>query len=169
MLKMILAVVAILAATCAVQVWRAQGLMAAVGTPGTLVPAVDAQQVMQLIRDGKKVVFIDAREREEWAEERIPGAINISLREVGNLDPDTLDNPDLVIAYCLKDFRGFEVAKALRQSGVPNASILAELGINGWKKKGLPTVFTDPPPGAAVEGQLLACTAGAAACAEKSS
>ena len=47
---------------------------------------------------------------------------------------------DYVVAYCIKDFRGFEMARSLRDAGVSNAVILNPYGIKGWIADGLPTV-----------------------------
>jgi rhodanese-related sulfurtransferase len=104
-----------------------------------LLPVASTEEVLAYLREGKTVVFVDAREPAEFAEEHIPGAINVTLREIESMDPATLADPDLVVAYCLKDFRGFEVAKALNRAGVRNARTLKEQGINGWKAQGLPT------------------------------
>lgn len=131
------------------------------------VPTITTDDVLSLIRQGKRVVFIDAREHQEWQEEHIPGAINIPLREIASLDRKILGDPDVVIAYCLKDFRGFEVAKALQNIGVHNASILVELGINGWKEKGLPTVVASVSSEQSAGVRLLACARGAEKCGEK--
>lgn len=112
-------------------------------TSPPLVPVASAAEVLEQIRLGKRVVFVDARERQEFEEEHIPGAINLTLREIRAMDPAQLRDADLVIAYCLKDFRGFEVAKALREAGVEHAATLQEQGINGWKKAGLPTYLAN--------------------------
>lgn len=159
MIKTIVAVVAILAIAFCLQVFRGSG-----APDEPLVGVATTDEVLSLIRQGKKVVFVDAREEEEWQEERIPGAINISLREVAALDRSTLGDPDLVVAYCLKDFRGFEVAKALKNAGVENASILAELGINGWKKEGLPTLVPGENTEPAALAALDACARDPAQC-----
>jgi rhodanese-related sulfurtransferase len=139
MIRTVSAVIAILGVAYGAQVVRAHYLAPAVLPENHIVPVVSSAEVLALIRQGKKVVFVDAREHQEWAEEHIPGAINVSLREVSHLDRRTLADSDLVVAYCVKDFRGFEVAKALREQGVEQAHILAEFGINGWKRQGLPT------------------------------
>ncbi|MGQ0621520.1 MAG: rhodanese-like domain-containing protein [Panacagrimonas sp.] len=131
-----------------------------------MVPTVSADEVLALVREGKKVVFVDAREPEEWKEEHIPGAINLTLRQLGDLDPKTLGDPDLVIAYCLKDFRGFEVAKALQRSGVDSAGILSELGINGWKKRGLPTVTLGSGESTGMD-RLRVCASDSSKCGAK--
>lgn len=104
------------------------------------VPLVNSDDVVALIRDNKKVIFVDAREPQEWAEEHIPGAINIPLRNLNIESLSMLGQADLIVAYCLKDFRGYEVAKTMKKLRSPSASILAEYGINGWKAKGFPTV-----------------------------
>lgn len=169
MFRTISGVLLILAAAYGVQVFRAHRAIAASpsGHATRLVPATSADEVLALIRSGRKVVFVDAREEQEWQEEHIPGAINVSLRDVAKLDAATLGDPDLVIAYCLKDFRGFEVAKALQNAGIPHSSILAELGINGWKKRGLPTVLANAGSDAVAVEKLGACAEDAARCKEK--
>jgi len=95
--------------------------------------------VAQMIRDGKKVVFVDVREPEEHAEFHIPGAQSIPLRDVAATDPTLFADADLVVPYCLKDFRGFEGAKALRNRGVPNVGVMEGFGITSWQKAELPT------------------------------
>jgi rhodanese-related sulfurtransferase len=164
MIRTAVGVVAILAIAVGVQAYRA-GQASHEGDG--LVPVASTEEVLALIREGKKVVFVDAREEQEWQEEHIPGAIRISLRDIASLDASTLGNPDLVIAYCLKDFRGFEVARALQDAGVKNSSILAELGINGWKKKGLPTVVANHRSEQVAAESLQACAEDPSQCQEK--
>src|SRR3954447_6614171 len=127
MIRLLCIVLATVAAAYAIQVHRLHTRSQAVAAEGHLVPVASTAEVLEYIRSGKKVVFVDAREPQEWQEEHIPGAINVSLREVAQLDKRVLGDPDLVVAYCLKDFRGFEVAKALRNAGVGKSLILAEL------------------------------------------
>lgn len=104
-----------------------------------LIPIASKDDVLALIRAGKRVVFVDSREAPEFEEEHIPGAINLPLRDINKLTPDTIKDADLVVGYCLKDFRGYEVAKALAHVGVKNVVTLEKPGINGWKTYGLPT------------------------------
>lgn len=129
-----------------------------------LVPITSADEVLAMIRQGKQVVFVDAREPKEWREERIPGAINISLRDVPKLDSAILGDPDLIVAYCLKDFRGLEVAKALADAGFSQAGILGEFGINGWKHKGLPTTVAGVRSDQDALAMLHACANDSADC-----
>lgn len=123
--------------------WRAHAFrMADDGRTATVIPvqAVPTDQVLTWIAEGKRVVFVDARESQEFDEEHIPGALNVSLHELQSLQPEKVAGADLIVAYCLKDFRGYEVAKALHRAGFPQSVIMKEYGIAGWKKQGLPTV-----------------------------
>lgn len=95
-------------------------------------------QVLQFIGAGDKVVFVDAREADEYEEGHIPGAVNMTLRSIGPDLPEKIRNADVVIAYCIKDFRGFEVAKRLKLLGVQTVGIMNPYGLAGWKSTGLP-------------------------------
>lgn len=103
-----------------------------------LIPIASSDEILGLIAQGKRVVFVDAREAPEFEEEHIPGAINLTLREINQLTPEVIGEADIVIGYCLKDFRGYEVAKALHRIGVRNVHTMESPGLNGWKARRLP-------------------------------
>lgn len=105
---------------------------------------VAPRDVAQMILDGKRVVFVDVREPQEFAEKHIPGARSITVRDARTLDPAILAGADLVVPYCLKDFRGFEGAKTLHNLGVPNVGLLKGYGIKSWEKAGLPEAGAKP-------------------------
>ena len=109
----------------------------------SLVPEIEIPDLLAEMKRGKSVVFVDVREADEFAEAHIPGAINITLRDLGKNDIDNMKHADYVVSYCVKDFRGFEMAKALRQSGVGNAVILRPYGMKGWLSQGLPMIGTE--------------------------
>jgi rhodanese-related sulfurtransferase len=115
------------------------------------VASIPIGTVLQSIKDGQTVVFVDAREEQEYAEGHIPGAIDLPLRRIDEGARDAIGSADLVIAYCIKDFRGYEVARRLRDVGVANTHIMQPYGLNGWKDAGLPLATDDP----ASEGQAL--------------
>lgn len=94
--------------------------------------------LLQMIDAGKRVVFVDTREDAEYDAQHIPGAINIKLREVTETIAKSLQDADLVISYCIKDFRGYEVALALSRAGLRQSGIMKPYGIKGWKDAGLP-------------------------------
>ncbi|HFD31673.1 MAG TPA: hypothetical protein ENJ28_03005 [Gammaproteobacteria bacterium] len=94
--------------------------------------------VLKMIAANKTVVFVDTREDEEFDEHHIPGAVNLKLREVMASSAKQFEDADLVISYCIKDFRGYEVALALSKVGVKNIGIMKPYGLKGWKDLGLP-------------------------------
>jgi len=96
------------------------------------------EQVLNFIGAGDKVVFIDTRETDEFEEGHIPGALNIKLRDLDQPLPPEIKNADVVIPYCVKDFRGFEVAKKLKLQGIKRVGLMNPWGITGWKAVGLP-------------------------------
>jgi rhodanese-related sulfurtransferase len=106
---------------------------------GDLVPELPIATVLAEMKHGKSVVFVDVREPDEFAEAHIPGALNIQLRALDADIVSKLQGFDYVVSYCIKDFRGFEMARSLRDAGVKNAVILNPYGIRGWVAEGLPT------------------------------
>jgi len=68
----------------------------------------------------------------------LPGAQLLRLRDVNQKNVKQLLNADLVVPYCVKDFRGFEVAKALKQYGVGRVATLSPNGLKGWLNANLP-------------------------------
>ena len=107
---------------------------------GALVPEMTLSTLLTEIRAGKKVAFVDVREPDEFAEAHIPDAHNVTLRDLGEDDLAKLRDADYVVSYCIKDFRGFEMARSLRDAGIGNAVILNPYGIKGWIAEGMPTV-----------------------------
>ena len=88
--------------------------------------------------EGGNVQLIDVRTAEEFAEDHIAGAINITMDE---FDPATLptSNDKEVILYCRSGRRsGIAGEKLAAHTGEP-AKHLGE-GIIAWREAGLPTV-----------------------------
>jgi rhodanese-related sulfurtransferase len=153
----------------AAALWGARTIVAPAGAESAnanVVQKVPTEQVLAWIAEGKRVIFVDARESEEFDEEHIPGAVNLSLAQLEKADPKDFQEADLIIAYCMKDFRGYEVAKALRRAGFPQSAIMREYGLAGWKKQGLPTVIRDAQEIEA-RRKLEDCARNPQACAKK--
>ncbi len=100
------------------------------------------RELLRFIGAGDKVVFIDTREIDEFEEGHIPGSINIRLRDIGRALPPEVQGADVVVPYCVKDFRAFEVAKRLKELGVTNVGLMNPWGISGWNAIGLPVAGT---------------------------
>jgi len=103
----------------------------------TAVPTLALKEVLSLTSGRAKPLFLDTRETWEFEEGHIPGAINMKLREINQQSAKSLLMEKTVIAYCVKDFRGYEAARKLRLLGV-NAVIMTPHGMRGWIEAGLP-------------------------------
>lgn len=109
-------------------------------SPQRAVAQLDHLQTLREISLGIKVVFVDTREEEEFDEVHLPGALQLRLRDVSPQSIQPLLDADLVIPYCVKDFRGFEVASAMRRLGLRQVATLSPNGLKGWLQAGLPVV-----------------------------
>lgn len=108
-----------------------------------IVPTVSIPTLLGHMNAGAKAVFIDVREPDEFAENHIPGAINLQIRDTNEESVSELKKYDVVVAYCIKDFRGFEMARKLRSLGINQAVILSPYGIKGWIDSKLPVFQKD--------------------------
>ena len=131
---------------------------------GALVPELPIDTLLAEMKAGKSVVFVDVREPDEFFEAHIPGAMNVQLRALDAGDIAAVKDADYVVSYCIKDFRGFEMARSLRDAGVGNAVILNPYGIKGWIGDGLPTVGVQAMTDAAAKTRLAECIASPQAC-----
>jgi rhodanese-related sulfurtransferase len=87
----------------------------------------------QLAKDVfETVVFIDTRDKVQFAKGSIPGARNIEWREVlGRMSEIPKDKK--VILFCNTGSLSAQAAFALRVAGHDNVLVL-QTGIEGWKK-----------------------------------
>ena len=171
MLRNILAAMLILAGAYAVEpVFGTKDRPAtAAGPEVQLIPVVSKEELLSMIGEGKRVVFVDAREPAEFEEEHIPGAINLTVRDINELTPELIGEADLVIGYCLKDFRGYEVAKALHNVGVENVRTIATPGLNGWKAQRLPIYSASGLTDDQAVAKLMECAKAKGHCKENES
>lgn len=96
------------------------------------------------------ILLIDVREPEEYAVERIHGAL---LYPLSSFDPRALPDPSQrkVVFQCGSGMRSAKAMAACADAGVDFAGHLAG-GIQAWKKAGLPVITTDPATGQLREG-----------------
>lgn len=129
-----------------------------------LVPEVPIEHLLREMARGKTVAFVDVREPDEFAEGHIPDALNLAIRDLDDAIVGLLGSADYVVSYCVKDFRGFEMAKALRLAGVENSVILRPFGVQGWIQAGLPVVGSRGTSEGEARAQLLECVADPGIC-----
>ncbi len=123
--------------------------------------------ILNNIKQNKNVIFVDAREAEEYREGHIPGAVNLQIRKVNKTTTLSLRDADLVVAYCVKDFRGYELARALARQGLSNVAIANPFGIKGWIDSGLPIVKPSGLSELQAVTRLKACAENSKFCRDK--
>lgn len=82
----------------------------------------------------KKFYVIDARDKDQFSKEHIPGAVNIEWRQVLNKRDDIPKNKPVII-YCNTGSLSAQGGFALRVAGYDNVRIL-QGGYAEWKAKG---------------------------------
>jgi rhodanese-related sulfurtransferase len=88
---------------------------------------------------GEKLLLVDTREDNEWANGHIPGAIHLGKgvieRDIEQAVPDTKAK---LILYCGGGFRSALAAENLQKMGYSNVESM-DGGWKGWISAGLPT------------------------------
>lgn len=96
---------------------------------------------------GEDITLVDVREKDEWRQGYIPGAIHLPRgfleMQAASCIPDKSKN---IVVYCAGGIRSAFAARALMELGYENVES-ANPGFGDWKDKGYPTqvpfAFTD--------------------------
>jgi adenylyltransferase/sulfurtransferase len=101
---------------------------------------IGVQTAAKLLENGEPPVFLDVREREEWEEGHIPGALHIPRGSLeSRVEAALPDRETPIVVYCASGARSAFAAKTLEELGYTSVVNLAG-GIVEWKRSGLPTV-----------------------------
>jgi molybdopterin/thiamine biosynthesis adenylyltransferase/rhodanese-related sulfurtransferase len=102
---------------------------------------IDGTTGRELLEDtnGSSAVFVDVRERDEWDEGHIPGAIHIPRgyleSRIEGLVPDRTAS---IVVYCAAGNRSAFATKSLSELGYEHVLNL-QGGFTDWKRNGYPT------------------------------
>jgi sulfur-carrier protein adenylyltransferase/sulfurtransferase len=84
-------------------------------------------------------LFLDVREREEWEEGHIPGAVHIPRGSLeSRIESSAPDRDRTIVVYCASGSRSAFAAKTLEELGYADVRSLAG-GFVDWKRNGFPT------------------------------
>ena len=84
-------------------------------------------------------LIIDVREKDEWDEEHIPGAIHLSRGTIElDIEEKVPDTNAMIICHCGGGGRSALAAESLQKMGYKNVRSMAS-GFKAWKAAGLPT------------------------------
>jgi adenylyltransferase/sulfurtransferase len=99
---------------------------------------IDAERARELHDDADPAVFLDVREREEWDEGHIPGAVHLPRGWLeSRIEQAVPDRAKPIVAYCASGNRSTFATRTLEELGYENVVSLAG-GINDWKRHGYP-------------------------------
>lgn len=103
---------------------------------------VDASRASELLHRGDAPLVLDVRERDEWDEGHLPGAIHIPRGSLeSRIEQVAADRTQPVLLYCAAGNRSAFAARTLEELGYGNVSSLAG-GFTDWKRNGHPTERT---------------------------
>ena len=98
---------------------------------------MEARTLRGMLKRGERVVLVDVRKREEYAQGSIPGSVNFdaydALKAGDGLAIEGLELPEgaHVVTFCNRGYSGAVAAEQLRQRGYQAFSL--EGGLEAWK------------------------------------
>ncbi len=97
---------------------------------------VTIEQVNEMLSNGDRVVLLDVREKDEWREGYIEGAVNVTrgMLEM-QVEKSLTDKSAKVICYCAGGVRSAFTAKVMMELGYEDVASMAG-GFNAWKQAG---------------------------------
>jgi sulfur-carrier protein adenylyltransferase/sulfurtransferase len=98
---------------------------------------IGVSRARDLLAEAEAAV-VDVRERDEWAEGHLPGAVHIPRGSLeSRIEGVVPDRSQTVVVYCGSGSRSAFAAKTLEELGYGNVLSLAG-GFTDWKRNGLP-------------------------------
>ena len=100
---------------------------------------VDVARARELLGADERPLLVDIRERDEWSEGHIPGAVHVPRGHLeSRIEAAAPDRAQPIVLYCAAGNRSVFAAKTLEELGYENVVSLAG-GYTEWKRSGLPT------------------------------
>ena len=100
---------------------------------------IDAPATRALLDSSDPPVLLDVRERDEWEEGHLPGALHIPRGSLESRVESRLpDREHDIVVYCAVGARSAFAAKTLEELGYERVRSLAG-GFTDWKRNGFPT------------------------------
>jgi molybdopterin/thiamine biosynthesis adenylyltransferase/rhodanese-related sulfurtransferase len=100
---------------------------------------IDPPEASNLVENG--TLFVDVRERDEWEEGHIPGAVHVPRGNLeSRIESVETDHDRPLVVYCAGGSRSAFAAKSLQELGYTNVVSLTG-GYTDWKRNGFEIVF----------------------------
>jgi rhodanese-related sulfurtransferase len=99
---------------------------------------ISPEDAAETLKTGEAIIA-DVREKDEWDEEHIPGAIHLSRGTIElDIEEKVPDPNALIICHCGGGGRSALAAESLQKMGYKNVRSMAG-GFKAWKAAGLPS------------------------------
>jgi rhodanese-related sulfurtransferase len=100
---------------------------------------VSAEQLLKALKDGSRMVMLDARSKAAWRQTHIPGAVSVPYyEEPEKFIKDIPNDSTWIVVYCACPHAASDkVVTTLRRFGYKHTAILDE-GILVWAQRGYP-------------------------------
>jgi rhodanese-related sulfurtransferase len=100
---------------------------------------ISPQDAAEKLKSGEAVV-VDVRDKDEWDEEHIPGAIHMSRGTIElDIEGKVSDTSAMIICHCGGGGRSALAVESLQKMGYKNVRSMAG-GFKAWKAAGLLTM-----------------------------
>jgi sulfur-carrier protein adenylyltransferase/sulfurtransferase len=100
---------------------------------------IDSPAAAELLESREAPLFVDVRERDEWDEGHIPGAVHVPRGFLeSRVETAAPDRSRAIVVYCASGSRSAFAAKTLEELGYEDVTSLAG-GFVDWKRNGFPT------------------------------
>ena len=107
-------------------------------------PEISVKEAVALLKGEPRPLLIDLRERTEYDQAHLPGAISVPMADFkGRMESLKLPKMDVLVLYAADDARAREATRHLYDSGYQGALTLTG-GFEGWRAAGL-AVEKSPP------------------------
>ena len=91
----------------------------------------DLEAGLRLYQETEGALLIDVRNREEYAEGHVPGSINLSLKQLRQIDEIAAGYDQPLFLYCLSGARSSQAEAMLKDQGYKNVQSIG--GVQGYK------------------------------------
>jgi sulfur-carrier protein adenylyltransferase/sulfurtransferase len=104
---------------------------------------IDATRARELLESSEKPVLVDVRERNEWNQGHIPGAVLVPMGELeSRIADEAPDRARGVVLYCASGNRSARAARTLEELGYEDAVSMAG-GFIAWAELGYPSELVE--------------------------
>ena len=92
---------------------------------------ISMDEAITMMEEESGYIILDVRTPEEFADKRIPGAVNISNETISTEEiPELPDKDQLILVYCRSGNRSKQASEKLADMGYTN--VVEFGGINSW-------------------------------------